>query len=262
LKFGIGEIKIILEKDELENALITAFRQLVQSRYQYDKLETQYELPSVITPDRVEEVRGYFLDHVYPDYETRQKLNEAFDSLDGHIKNPGHLVRLLMDSAGLVFKYGRSLPKIMRTGIKALQSFRKASGFEKMLHNEAVEREMPLPIDQEELKTLIASLPQKKVNDFIEDNDALFDALMDRKLMEKTGKIMQELIKRMKKKPDLYMEADIEGVQIGLNILDGGVNIVKGISQHEGEEVLEFIKQVERDSMDEIFATYRDDENV
>lgn len=245
-----------MEKEELEQALIVAYRQLVTERYQFDQLETQYELPSVVTPDRVEEVRHYFLQHVYPDYETRQKLNDAFDSLDGHIKNPGHLLRLLMDASGLVLRHGRHLPKIMRTGIKALQSFRKASGFEKMLLEEAVERKMDLPIDQEELKILIASLPQSKVNAFIEDNDALFDALMDRKLMQKTGKIMQELIKRMRKKPQLYSTADVDGVQIGLNILEGGVEIIKGISHYEGQEVLEFIKMVERDGMDDIFERY------
>ena len=245
-----------MKKEELEKALIVAYRELVIQRYQYDQLETQYELPSVVTPDRVEEVRNYFLQHVYPDYETRQLLNDAFDSLDGHIKNPRHLLRLLMDASGLVLRYGRHLPKIMRTGIKALQSFRKASGFEKMLYEEAQERNMDLPIDQTELKILIGSLPQVKVNAFIEDHDALFDALMDRKLMEKTSKIMQELIKRMLKKPQLYSEADVQGVQIGLGILEGGLEIVKGISQYEGHEVLEFIKQVERDGMDEIFELY------
>ncbi|MFK7979352.1 MAG: hypothetical protein AB8G86_05190, partial [Saprospiraceae bacterium] len=48
------------------------------------------------------------------------------------IQQPKKLLRILLDSGRLIFKYGRHLPKILNAGLKALRSFRTATQFENL----------------------------------------------------------------------------------------------------------------------------------
>jgi len=246
-----------MDKEVIRAQVIEQYRNLTEEKYQYDRLAQLYDLPDFVTAQRVEEIKQYFLDYVYPDAEMRDSLDAAFESLDGHIKAPGHLVRILMDATGILFKYGRHLPKIFKAGLKALQSFRQASGFENMLVDAAIEIEDTSVDNTEELKRLIAKLPHADVKEFIESNDALFDALMDHKLTEKTVDIMHTLIKKMKKRKNVYSNEDIAGIEIGKDILEGGIALVSEISDSEGRQLLELIKSVETDTINEIFENYK-----
>ncbi len=245
-----------MKETEISDHLIEMYRELVKDRYQYDYLASHYSLPSFLTEEKVGEIRDYFLHYVYPDAATRIKLNKAFESLDGHIKDTSHLLRLMMDATGLLFKYGRHLPRIFRTGIKALQSFRKVARFESLLLAAARDSNLSLPVSKDTMKRLIAQLPLAEVRDFIDGNDSLFDALMDKKLMQKTIDLMGRLIKKMKKHPQVYRIADIEGIEVGRKILEGGTKIVNGLKPSEGRAILNLIKQIESDAIDTIYNQY------
>lgn len=245
-----------MNKEALREQIIQQFRLFTQEKYQYDTLLERYGLPDFVTEDSVNEIRAYFLQYVYPDVDMRSSLDAAFESLDAHIKSPSGLIRVLMDATGILFKYGRHLPQIFRAGISALQSFRKASGFEGLLVSEALHQSHESIPDITSLKVLIAKLPYQEVRDFIESNDALFDALMDHSLMDKTIHIMHTLIDKMKKRPKIYSPVDIKGVMIGRDILQGGIELVKDLSIEQGHTLLELIKRVETDAIDDIFKNY------
>ena len=246
-----------MNKEVLRSQIIEQYRILTVDKYQYARLAEQYDLPAFVTQKRVEEIKKYFLDFVYPDPKTRKSLDNAFESLDGHIKAPGKLVMILMDATSVLFKYGRHLPKIFKAGLKALQSFRQASAFELMLVDTAMVSKEASIKDTNELKQLIAKLPDIEVKAFIQGNDALFDALMDHKLTKNTIDIMHTLIKKMTKRTNVYSKEDIAGVELGRDILEGGVALVSEMSEAEGRQLLELIKRVETESINEIFEKYK-----
>ncbi|MFT6808726.1 MAG: hypothetical protein ACJA01_001957 [Saprospiraceae bacterium] len=246
-----------MNKEVLRSQIIEQYRILTVDKYQYERLKERYDLPAFITEPRVQEIKKYFLDYVYPNTDTRHALDAAFESLDGHIKAPGKLVMILMDATSVLFKYGRHLPQIFKAGLKALQSFRQASAFESMLVDAAMASKEESIEDTDELKQLIAKLPDIEVKAFIQGNDALFDALMDHKLTKKTIDIMHTLIKRMTKRTNVYSKEDIAGVEIGRDILEGGVALVSEMSDAEGRQLLELIKRVETESINEIFEKYK-----
>ena len=237
---------------ELSSELILAYRKMVEDRYQYDRLKRKYVLPKSINEAKVNELKAYFLNYIYPELATRKILDEAFESLDGHIKNPEHLFRLLIDSSMIVLRYGTSLPKILRAGIKALQSYRKATKFEKLLNVKAINSNVVAPIDQSKLERLIAALPYQEIEAFIKDGQDLFQIILDKELVEKILKIMESLISKMKKHTNVYSIQEIRGLELGYKIIFGGRELLDGISQQDQLNLLDLIVTIERDAFEQM----------
>ncbi len=116
-----------MSHQELESAVIEAYRELIFHRYQYDYLNENYDIPDSSGVERIDLFRNFVLEYIYPPIDKRQDLDKAFDSLDRHIKNPKNLLSILVDSSRILFKFGRHLPKILNAAIKELRSFRKAN---------------------------------------------------------------------------------------------------------------------------------------
>ena len=243
-----------MSEKEILNEIIVGYRKVIKDRYQYKKIQSIYDLPSYLDKNRINTFRDYFLDSIYPDLKKRKELDEAFQSLDNYIKHPEKLIRLLLDSSRLLFKYGRHLPKIMKAGIKALKSFRTATKFEQQLVQAALANPMPPPYSIVDINTLIKSLSPKAINQFIDNNKSLFGIMKDRKLVHKIIEIVTYLISKMEESPAVYSAEEIKGLEIGRDIIVKGSQLFDQLSQKELDEVLEFAIQLETDSLNQIFA--------
>jgi len=239
---------------EILNEIIVGYRKVIKDRYQYKKIQGNYNLPSYLDKNRINTFRDYFLESIYPDLKKRQELEEAFQSLDNYIKHPEKLIRLLLDSSRLLFKYGRHLPKIMNAGIKALKSFRTATKFEQQLVQAALAIPMSPPYSIANINTLIKSLSPTAIDQFIENNKSLFGIMKDRKLVKKIIEIVTYLISKMQESPSVYSSKEIKGLEIGRDIIVKGSQLFEQLSQKELEEVLEFAILLETDSLNQIFA--------
>lgn len=236
------------------HAVIMAYREVIKSRYDYDLIVESYEISDAFTPERIAVFRDYFLDYIYPLPDKRDELDGAFRSLDNYIKHPEKLMRLLIDSSSLLFKYGRHLPKILKAGIKALKSFRSATDFENKLVNHAISMNLSAPYSQENINTLITALSIGDINIFIKNNEALFETLQDRKLVEKILEIVEHLIAKMRKRPKIYSKEEIRGLEIGRDIIQQGNALFNQLSEEEQEMAFDFVLTMERDNLEELFV--------
>ena len=241
------------EQEVLDNVIL-GYRQLLTERYQYANIQAKYDLPSYFDEPLLIAFRDFFLEHVYPNPAQRKELDAAFQNLDNYIKQPEKLVRLLLDSTSLLFKYGRHLPKILRAGMKALKSFRTATQFEKELVRRAIAMPLSPPYTPENIRTLIGTLSTKDIDQFIENNKALFGTMKDRVLVQKIIEIVEHLIAKMRKRPNIYSNEEIKGVEIGRDIIKGGNDLFAKLSKREQEEVLDFAIRIETDAIKEIFV--------
>lgn len=239
-------------KDVLDG-VITAYRAIIEDRYQYENIKEKYTLPASFDAERINRFRRYFLEYVYPDLEQRDALNEAFESLDNYIKNPDKLLRILIDSSRLIFKFGRHLPKILKAGIQALRSFRKANEFERKLVKSALDKAQTPPFKKEDIHTFIRGLSRNEIDQFIESSESLFSVLHDRKLVKKIQEIVEYLIQKMKQRPNVYSEAEIKGLSIGYEMIKNGDQLFNEMSTEDQQQIFEFIVMVERDTLDQIF---------
>lgn len=240
--------------NETLKEVILAYRDVIADRYQHEHLSKQYEIPESFTPKKIDEFREYFLTYVYPHPERRVELNDAFQSLDNYIKNPEKLLRLMVDSVSLIFKYGRQLPKILKAGLKALKSFRTASRFEKQLVQQANKLGLEAPFSESDINKMIAGLSQAEMDQFVENNQSLFEILYDRTLIVKIKEIVNHLIDKMRKRPKVYSAEEIRGLEIGRDIIVHGDQLFDQLSQTEQTQILDFTLQVERDVLKSIFS--------
>lgn len=241
-----------LKEKEIHNAIIQAYRDLIRDRYQYESLHAKHHLPPVFDAERIAGFRRYFLEYVYPDPAKRLELDEAFQSLDNYIKQPEKLLRLLTDSLTLVFKYGRYLPKILQAGLKALRSFRAGNHFEQTLIAQAIQLDKQPPFDRTDILTLLSKIPMQEVDNFVENNEGLFAVLHDRKLVGKIKEIVNHLIEKMKKRPNIYSPVEIRGLEIGRDIITEGDALFDELDVTAQQQVFEYAVKIEREFLENL----------
>jgi len=241
-------------KQEILNEVIKGYRTVIQDRYQYDTLKEKYDLSKFFNEERISLFREYFLDYIYPPPAKRAELDAAFQSLDGYIQQPGKLLRILMDSGRLIFKYGRHLPKILRAGLSALRSFRQANNFEQKLVAQAIKLDLKPPYGTPEINTLIKGLPKVDLEEFIDSSQALFETLHDRVLVKKIIEIVEYLIGKMRKRPKVYSAVEIRGLEIGRDIIKNGDLLFDQLPKEGQQQLFELVIMLEREVLEELFA--------
>ena len=243
-----------MEREHLREEIIEGYHRLIQERYQYKRIVSKYKIPSTITEERFNKLRDYFLHSLYPSVAKRKEINDAFESLDNHIKHPNQLLRILIDSGSLIFRHGRHLPKILKAGLKALRSYRTASTLEQAISAEAEKNDRKPPYSPEDIRYFMSSLSPKSVEKFMNESLVLFTTLHDHKLVIKIIEIVDHLIQKMKKKHKIYSNADIRGFEIGREIIFNGHKLFDELNTVEKDKLFDLIYQIENDAIKQIFV--------
>ena len=243
----------LTKRPELRKAIVLGYREVIRARYQYKNLKKKYRLPASFDERRVDLLRNYFLEYIYPPPEQRIRINKAFDSLDEYIRHPGKFLRLLMDSASLLFKYGRHLPKILSSGLKALSSFHAAIDFEQKLVLQAERLGWSPPFSIDQINDLLRALPREDLELFINNGQVLFETLQDRTLVKKILEIIDFLIHKMKQKPDVYSAVEIDGLELGKSIIARGDFLFHELDNKSQHQIFESIVEIERDVLKVLF---------
>ncbi len=239
---------------EILDGVIIGFRNLINDRYQYENISSKYNIPASFDAERVARYRTFFLEQVYPHPEKRELLDAAFQSLDNYLTHPDKLVRILFDSVSVVLRHGRSIPRLMGAGIKAFRSFRIATDFEDKLVRKAKGSQKLPPYSTEDINSFITALRRKDIDEFILNTRALLELLYDRPLVREIIQILNELITRMKKSRNGYSEAEIGGLEIGLEMLVEGNQLFEQLSKEDQMQIFNIIIKIEVDVLEELFA--------
>jgi hypothetical protein len=242
-----------MQKEQLHKAIIIGYRELMEERYQYEYLQKEYQLPPAFDAKRVELFKNYFLDYIYPAPEERKTLEAAFGNLAAYIKNPEKLLRILLDSSSLIFKYGRHLPQILKAGLNALKSFMTATELENKLIENAIALKIEAPFSPKDIQTMLTHLSKKDLMNFIANNEVLFETLYDRKLVKNIIEIVETLIAKMQKRPQVYTPAEILALTIGRDIIRQGNALFDELNKKEQQEILETVLKIEKQSIERIF---------
>ncbi len=237
-----------MSRIDARNAFILAYRDFIHARYAHDALHARYpDLPASFDAERLDKFRDFFLAYFYPLPERREVLDQAFAHLDDYIRQPSKLLQLLMDSGRLIFKFGRHLPKVLKAGLGALQSFRLASAFEEKIIDNALASELDPPFGADDLQQLLGDLNPEDVDEFIAHNETLFEFVHDRELVRKVILIVEELIAKMESKPGVYAAAEVAALGFGRDLIKGGNALFDQLTAVEQRGVISWVIQIERD---------------
>lgn len=233
--------------------IIEGYRNAVWQRYQFENVKNYYKLPPSIDEDTVTQLREYFLNYLYPSYDEREALNDAFESLDDYTKHPKKLLRVALDAAKLFFKYGRHLPRILSSGLNAMNTFKAATTFEANLVEAAIVNKLSPPYNNDDIDALIKTLSRNKIETFIESSQSLFKLLHDKILIEKIKVVIQYLITSMKNNNTAYSQSQIKGLELGLEMIVEGDAIFRQLSEDDQQKLIDTITKIERDNLNRIF---------
>ena len=243
-----------LTKQEIHRQIIIGYRKVIDARYTYANLLKVKDIPASFDEEKISAFRDYFLSYLYPAPERRAELDDAFEQLDGYIKNPSKLLSIIMDSASLIWKYGRHLPKILNAGLKTLKSFRAGNNFEANLIQAAQDLELTAPYSKSDIDAMIRSLSPTEIETFIQNNEVLFENLHDRKLVKKVEEIVVALIKKMRNRPQTYSAVEVRGLEIGYEIIHFGNALFDRLNEPDQRLLLEFVIENEREELEKLFS--------
>ncbi|MBL4587397.1 MAG: hypothetical protein JKX84_10135, partial [Flavobacteriales bacterium] len=240
--------------EEILPEVIIGYRKVVSERYQFERISEQYHIPDSFTEERIARYRNYFLTYIYPPPEVRDELNVAFKSLDNFILHPEKVLRVLMDSTLVLLKHGRHIPKILKTSIKAFQSFKIATAFENQLVKTAMAEKLQPPFKTEDIHTMIRGLSRKEIDRFIDMNRSMLETLYDRKLMKEITEIVEHIVRNMKRHASSYSVAEIAGLEIGLSMIKEGNTLFDQLSKADQRQIFNLIISMEVDTLEGIFS--------
>ncbi len=224
-----------------ERHIVEKFREMVAKRYVFESLRERFDLPPSITPDVIKDVEAYFLETIYPEYEERQKLEEAFGDLAGYIRQPKKVWGLFGNMASAVFKFGKHFFQAFKAGLASLDSFIGAKNFEKNMAVIANKNGITPPISDQEYEECYYQLERREVEQFIEDVKSLFAAMVNTPLLTKTIAILDSVIETMQHKPHIYQQKDVEGIKLGRGLLYKGYELFSKYDEETKQQMVEII---------------------
>jgi len=236
-----------MDQKILLNEIIEGYRNVIKEKYDYENLKKRRDIPDVYTKELSIKIKNYFLNYSYPGPKKRRELNEAFQSMDNYLMNPEKMLRIVIDSTSIVFKYGTHLPKIVSAAIKALKAFRRASKLENRLVKIASSLDVAAPFSNQQINEFIKELSSKEIEEYISSTYNLFQILCDVELMSKIKKIFNVFIEKMKKRPTIYSEKEVKGLEIGQEIIVEADGIFNKLNKKEQQEIFDFILKMEKE---------------
>lgn len=235
-------------QDPLFPEFIQAYRQNILIKYSPERLQN-YPESKILKENQIQTMIGYFLELLYPEYQERLKLDEAFQSLKSFVTNPAKVFGLLGSIGISIWKMGKFLPQAFRAGIAALSSYITAHDMEARLLEEAKKvKKMGKDIFQEEtFCQMLATIPKEEADRFRKDTVSLFQTLSNEELVERIIQIMELIIQKMKEKPKLYNKEDRQAIELGLSILIKGKKILENLTDEEKKAMISGINRVEEE---------------
>lgn len=241
-------MKMKITEDPDFPKLIDAYRNNILTKYGKENLENYPEFQA-LSEEKIEIMTQYFMKLLYPEWEERQRLDSAFGSLKGFVQKPSKVFGLIGSLGLSLWKIGKYLPEAFRAGLAALSSYLAAHEMEAELLREA----KPYILRGENLKDekifrkLLPVIPKDQAEKFRKDIVSLFKTLTNEILVDRIVMIMANLVEKMKSKQDLYTTEDIEGISLGLSILQQGKSILEKLNDEEKNLMLSAIDRIEKD---------------
>ncbi len=229
----------------LRNELIVKYRASIAERYNFDKLENDPKLPEGFTRDTIDQLRDFFLENLYSAPKEREKLDAAFKQLETYVAHPTKIWGLLGNMLSAIFEFGTHFPAAIKIGLSSLKTHTSARQFEEMLLQGAKDKGFGAPMTEEQFYEAMATIPTENLQTFVDDLVTLFSAITDEVMLHKTISILKGVLTRMKEKKNVYGKADVDAIQLGVDILTKGDNLLSKLSPKMKKDLVQYVAYME-----------------
>jgi hypothetical protein len=226
---------------KLKHHLIDKYRESINERYDYDNIKDDEHLPKSFTRKTVNELRTFFLDNLYSSPASREKLDGAFMQLETFITHPSKIWGLLGNLPSAILQFGFHFPAAIKAAASALETHTSARHFEDTLLQAAIDRGFTVPLSEKQFMECLGALPDEQLQSFIGDLSSLFRTISDTELLSKTIQIMQDVLRRMDEKRDVYGPEDKDAIALGIDLFKKSYALLEKYDEEMKEAILNFV---------------------
>jgi hypothetical protein len=232
--------------NKMKYHLIEKYRNVVAARYEYESIKNHPDAPANITPEIAETLKSYFLENLYPSPAKREKLDAAFTELENYVMHPSKIWNLLGNITAAIFRFGFQFPAAVKAGLISMEAYSSAKHFENTLTHAAIEKNFTIPVSDEQFYQCLVAIPKDDLYKFISELEQLFETFTNTDLLSKTIGIMEDVLDRMKQKPDMYGPNEVEAIELGIDIMQKGHDLFIQYDDDMKQEILRFISDNEK----------------
>ena len=246
--------ELSITERKLRYALIDKYRSIISHRY--DTIIAQIDkIPLEVDADVALRLKDFFLTEVYPSPERREQLDAAFVELSHFVEHPSLILGVVGSLPVAIFKFGMQLPNALKAAFQCLEAYTAATGFEAAILGAAQQQGLSATINDEQFAACMRAIPRHKLEAFLAQGCQLFITLSNTELLAKTIEIMQDVITRMKAKSDTYTASQVGAIELGLEMIQGGYDLLAPYDSATKTNIVSFISTTENQFIAEIFES-------
>lgn len=237
----------------LKGAIIDTYREQLRLRYLIDNVR-RFDEFKPISDKKIDALRDYFLECIYPPSDHRARLDDAFDRMGDIIRSPRRLLPLMSMAFRTVWKLGARFPSAVSAGAHTLEAYLETRKLEAKLLEYAQKKKItPERVAERDwIIRMVAYVPEKEIVKFRTEVLKLFEHLSDVDLLAATVDIMANSKTLMESRPDLYDEQEMEGFGLGYEVLRRGLQLFQTMKESEFPAIIQGIEAVEIDWYDRL----------
>ncbi|MBL8020232.1 MAG: hypothetical protein JNM27_11250 [Leptospirales bacterium] len=232
----------------VRESVIAAYRSHLARRYAVSNVRRFPEL-SDFPSDKIDTLRNFFLDRMYPQAEDRRVLDQAFEKLGTVLRSPRKLLPLMKTAVSSIWKLGSLIPAAIKAGLATFDGYLEIRRLESIMVHHAEEKKLqPETLASEDVFAhIIAGIPQKDIDRFRRDLIRLFESLANVRLLETTVEILGNSQDVMHANAQLYDPEELAGVKIGYGLLTAGLDLFKILKPEEVKTLISGVDRIEMD---------------
>lgn len=236
------------EDRKLKDAIVEFYREQINTRYQLANVR-RFDQFDDIPDDQMKALRKYFMDHIYPPTADRERLDDAISRMGDVIKSPRRLRPLVTAVLSSMWKMGTSLPTAISAGTSTLDAYLEARKLEAIMLKAAKKRGISSEDsgDYDKMISIMADIPEKEVLRLIKNILKLFHALSKTKMLKTAVEFLTKCAEIMRGKPELYKSSEVEGIELGCEMVQGGLDLFLGVKPKLFPRIIEGIEKIELD---------------
>lgn len=237
----------------MKHHLINKYRGVVAARYDFKEIKKTVKIPKGITSGMINALRNYFLTNLYPESAQREKLDAAFSELENYMVHPSKIWNLLGNITSAVFRFGFQFPAAVKAGIVSMEAYTSAKHFENTLTHGALDKGFTIPLTDEQFYSCLTAIPKTDLEKFISELEQLFASFTNTELLEKTISIMNDVVAKMKSKSDIYGPSEVEAIELGIDIMQKGLELFINYDDETKQAILDFVTNNEKAFLDSLY---------
>ena len=233
---------------DLRHAIIEFYREEMRRRYLIENVR-RFDLFQDVPDAQIDQLRRYFLGHIYPPMESRDRLDDALNRMADVIKSPRRLRPLMGAALASMWKLGKALPAALSAGNSTLDAYLHARKLEAVMVKTAEALGLG-PEDygnREKMIRVLADVQERQVMRLIKDIMKLFHALSNTKMLATAIEFLDTCTGIMAEKPELYTQSEIEGIRVGRELIEGGLALFLELKPEQFPRIIAGIEQIELD---------------